>query len=409
MQFSVKRLRRLARGSVSDEEVNFETLGRSQSINTDQGFRFILRKLRIFLIRPTRQLVNLGLVLVVILSLTVGVMAQGTVTTVTKTGNLSFTKEVLEKTAESYYADHRTVATVASNFSGFALGEKIEVDYPEDLPETSLATVDNSYLAKPNIPVTGKPGTPRERIIVYIVKGGDTIISIAKKFDINTDTILWANPSLQLQEDGSVDIKPGNRLRILPVNGVRHVVQEGETLAQIAAKYHASKTMIRSFNRLESDKLKTGQVLIVPDGEKAKPKPIEDNSDGVQVADDSNSSDYSASYSSYGDSTHYGGGGGFPYGYCTYYVAMRRGDITWRGNAWQWYYNARAQGRPVGRYPVPGAIMVTWESGWGHVAYVEAVYGGGRFTVSEMNYAGWGRVTRRTITTGSVPLIGFIY
>jgi len=53
--------------------------------------------------------------------------------------------------------------------------------------------------------------------------------------------------------------------------------------------------------------------------------------------------------------------------------------------------------------------MVTWESSVGHVAYVEAVHPNGSFTVSEMNYVGYGRVSSRTVTTGSVSLIGFIY
>jgi surface antigen len=53
--------------------------------------------------------------------------------------------------------------------------------------------------------------------------------------------------------------------------------------------------------------------------------------------------------------------------------------------------------------------MVTNESGYGHVAYVESVNGDGSWTVSEMNYRGWDQVDQRTIRPGGVPLIGFIY
>lgn len=400
-------MRKLASESIQDEEIKLENLPQTtKSSRPDTGFSFILKQARAFLIRPTRQLVNLGLVVAVILSLTVGVMAQGTVTTINKTGNLNFTNKVQEQTQAFYYSDYRTVATVASNFSTFALGEKIEINIPKDLPETSLAMVDNSYLAKPNIPMTGKPGQPRIGISSYIVKGGDTIISIARKFGINTDTIMWANAKLQVQSDGSITIKPGEHLTILPINGVLHVVQKGETLAQIVSRFHGSIAMTKAFNRLEGNQLKPGQKLIIPDGRKDEPKPAPQNNGGVQIANNSVSS-YSAPSS--GNATYYGGGGGFPYGYCTYYVARRRGDVTWRGNAWQWYYNAQAQGRPVGRVPVVGAIMVTWESSLGHVAYVTNVYGGGRFTVYEMNYRGFGIISHRTITVGSVPLIGFIY
>jgi surface antigen len=89
-------------------------------------------------------------------------------------------------------------------------------------------------------------------------------------------------------------------------------------------------------------------------------------------------------------------------------VATRR-SVTWLGNAFEWYGNAGAQGLPEGQTPRPGAIMVTWESGWGHVAYVEQVFPDGSWKVSEMNFVGFAVVSSRTIKPGGVPLIGFIY
>jgi len=98
----------------------------------------------------------------------------------------------------------------------------------------------------------------------------------------------------------------------------------------------------------------------------------------------------------------------FSYGYCTWYVANRR-YVPWYGNAIDWWPNARPYGYAEGQQPRVGAIMVTRESGYGHVAYVEAVNGDGSWTVSEMNYTGWDQVDRRTIYPGQVPLVGFIY
>jgi surface antigen len=98
----------------------------------------------------------------------------------------------------------------------------------------------------------------------------------------------------------------------------------------------------------------------------------------------------------------------FAYGYCTYYVAEKR-YIPWLGNAIDWWPNARAYGQPEGQTPRVGAVMVTRESGYGHVAYVEAVNPDGSWTVSEMNFVGWNRVSSRTVRFGQVPLVGFIY
>jgi len=110
-----------------------------------------------------------------------------------------------------------------------------------------------------------------------------------------------------------------------------------------------------------------------------------------------------------------GGGNGFTYGYCTWWVAHKRA-IPWRGNAAQWWWNARAYGFAEGATPQPGAIMVMGVSATspdGHVAYVESVGSGGSFVVSEMNWwgvagGGWGRVDYRTVTSLR-GVLGFIY
>jgi surface antigen len=103
-----------------------------------------------------------------------------------------------------------------------------------------------------------------------------------------------------------------------------------------------------------------------------------------------------------------GGGGRFAFGWCTWYVSTRR-FIPWMGNAIEWYANAAAMGFPEGSTPRVGAIMVTRESGWGHVAFVESVDADGRgWTVSEMNFRGFAVVSTRHIGSGEVPLVGFI-
>ena len=104
-----------------------------------------------------------------------------------------------------------------------------------------------------------------------------------------------------------------------------------------------------------------------------------------------------------------GGGGHFSWGWCTWYVSTKR-YVPWMGNAIEWFRNAAAMGYAEGQAPRAGAIMVTRESGWGHVAYVESVDADGKgWTVSEMNYKGFGVVDTRHIRPGQVPLVGFIY
>lgn len=105
------------------------------------------------------------------------------------------------------------------------------------------------------------------------------------------------------------------------------------------------------------------------------------------------------------------GGNQFPFGQCTWGVANIR-PVPWGGNAYQWAANAQAMGYAIGSNPRVGAIMVTWESSLGHVAYVTAVYANGSYQIKEMNNSalgGWGIYNYRTIYPGDVPLISFIY
>jgi surface antigen len=110
-----------------------------------------------------------------------------------------------------------------------------------------------------------------------------------------------------------------------------------------------------------------------------------------------------------------GAANGFSYGYCTWWVAHKR-YIPWRGNAAEWWWNARPFGFAEGATPRVGAVMVMGVSGTspqGHVAYVESVNPNGSFVVSEMNWwgvtgGGWNRVDYRTVTSMR-GILGFIY
>lgn len=106
-------------------------------------------------------------------------------------------------------------------------------------------------------------GPKSDRISVYVVREGDSLSEIAKMFGVSTKTIIWAN---DLGDKGL--IKPGQTLIILPVSGVRHVVGKGETVASIAKKYDASLDDINEFNGFNKDTvLAVGDTVIVPGGE----------------------------------------------------------------------------------------------------------------------------------------------
>ena len=107
----------------------------------------------------------------------------------------------------------------------------------------------------------------RDGIKPYKVEEGDTVASIAKKFGVDTQTIVWQNNL------GKDKIKVGQTLEILPVTGIAHKVVKGDTVYSIAKKYDTSaQSMVdfpfNTFSNDETFELAIGQIVIVPDGVK---------------------------------------------------------------------------------------------------------------------------------------------
>jgi LysM repeat protein len=101
-----------------------------------------------------------------------------------------------------------------------------------------------------------------ERIATYRVAPGDTLLELAQRFGINTETLLWTNPLPDPDR-----IVPGQGLTVLPVPGVLHTVADGETVALLADRYRVSPmTLIEANGLVEPYALRRGDELLVPNG-----------------------------------------------------------------------------------------------------------------------------------------------
>ena len=235
------------------------------------------------------------------------------------------------------------------------------------------AGVDDSYLGKPQLfsDVTVLTGEQQQYMaITYTVEKGDSLTSIAQRYNLHVGSILDANG---IAATSSEKIVPGQNL-LIPAS-------DSNTNLAWLDDLNRAKELERQKQLAEEQKLAQQKKLAASKNNVSSKASI--------VGKQKFSSPY-------------------PYGYCTSYAAYRSGLPGNLGNAISWYSNARARGYSVGKTPRAGAVMVTTESYWGHVAYVESV-SGGSFNVSEMNYAGFGVVSTRTIGSGSGFIIGFIY
>jgi LysM repeat protein len=237
----------------------------------------------------------------------------------------------------------------------------------------------------------------------YVVQPGDNLSTISAKFHVSVDEIRWSNSNLY----SSDSVVTGDRIAIPPVPGIVVTVKAGDTLESVASTYQVDPQTIYDFNRLRSPQLVAGAVLVVPNGVGGAfpPPPAAWQ---VLIRTGTSSGGYKVVRLNCCLGPYVANG--FPVGWCTYYVATKR-NVTWRGDAGFWYQNASAAGYAVGPTPKPGSIMVTWESYLGHVAYVESVNSDGSWVVTEMNWLAWDVIDQRTIKPGQLgkALVGFVY
>lgn len=97
---------------------------------------------------------------------------------------------------------------------------------------------------------------------IYVVKSGDTLYNIARRFSVSMDDLIYAN---QLQNPAVLAV--GQAL-VIPVSEVRHTVSRGESLYSIARSYGVSVEALRRANPQigSSDRIYPGQTLVIPLG-----------------------------------------------------------------------------------------------------------------------------------------------
>jgi murein DD-endopeptidase MepM/ murein hydrolase activator NlpD len=103
----------------------------------------------------------------------------------------------------------------------------------------------------------------------YKVKSGDTLVTIARKFDVSMKTVWWANKLTSKD-----DLHIGQVLRIPPVSGLVVTVKDTDTLESLAQQHGVDAQAILELNGLDDPTLVVDQVLVLP-GAKGAPIPTQ--------------------------------------------------------------------------------------------------------------------------------------
>lgn len=123
-------------------------------------------------------------------------------------------------------------------------GETAVIQLPTLAPEATIDSLlfsteeipivdDSSLVPAPN-PRTFVGKLPQHDFITHTVARGETPNGIADRYGIQAETILGGNP--RLSEESSL-LQVGTELIILPIDGVLHDVQPGDTLESLSLQY----------------------------------------------------------------------------------------------------------------------------------------------------------------------------
>jgi murein DD-endopeptidase MepM/ murein hydrolase activator NlpD len=136
------------------------------------------------------------------------------------------------------------------------------------------ASTDTGALVREAVPFTLIPERPRTEVVVHSVVAGDTLYALAQKYGLRAETLIWAN-NMELNPDL---LRLGQKLTILPINGVYHTVVAKDTIEGIAKQYKAKPADIIAYkgNNLDPKNpvITVGQKLIVPGGSKPMPQKL---------------------------------------------------------------------------------------------------------------------------------------
>ncbi len=170
--------------------------------------------------------------------------------------------------------------TVKSGDTLYKIAQKYNTTVPK--------IMDLNYLKNTNLTIgqvlrIPEMFTPEDEMILpnyinYVVQSGDTLYSIAKKFDVNVDTILKDNVLtsniLKVGQNLKIRLNDNNMIEecigvdytplVSNTQTITYTVKKGDSLYSIARKFNTSVDTLVNINNLKSNNLSIGQVLKIP-------------------------------------------------------------------------------------------------------------------------------------------------
>ncbi len=291
-----------------------------------------------------------------------------------------------------------------------------------DLEDNYINENIDSFVSVDTILKDDRDVSNSNEIVKYTVKPWESYDSIASDFWITKNTILWAN-----NFTNNHVIHPWDVIKVPPVSWLVYVVKKGDNIESIAKKYKVDLAKIKKQNGIDENSIiRVWQNLILPWAKKIEPKPVIKPSKTYAKNNTRKPSSSKKWWYSFASKDRWSKISAQKWSYklvwrktkrrfawwnCTYFVSHYK-NVTWRWNANQWIRNARAKWVPTGNVAKPWAI-VQFTGRWynpyyGHVWIVTEV-SWKHMIVADMNYRRINEVTYRKVPLNHSAIDWYIY
>ena len=172
----------------------------------------------------------------------------------------AYQRRLPSNSSKDYYFIHRNTGNT----------EPVIVEYGFlDSSKDDVSQLKNNYknlaeaVVRAVLEYTGYEYQPSDSDL-YVVKRGDSLWSIAKKYGITVDELK------QLNNLNSNMLSIGQTLKISgepAIDNDIYIVKRGDTLYGIASRYGLDVSVLKNYNNLTSNNLSVGQQLYIPTGQ----------------------------------------------------------------------------------------------------------------------------------------------
>lgn len=154
----------------------------------------------------------------------------------------------IAKPVELAYLSPNEIEVLDSAMEKFALFMAEDIDKDGNILNSQTIEITDITLSEP------------VKFSTYIVKSGDTISTISRKFGLtNISTLIGVNGIGNVRQ-----LRAGQKLTIPSIDGLTYTVQPNDTIAGLSARHNIAVEDILDVNDLSSSVLQSGQELFIP-------------------------------------------------------------------------------------------------------------------------------------------------